>query len=75
LQHDASEAAAMLSEVRTREELEARFERAAAIAFGRPGSSDPELTDAGVVATVLVLREVMHHLGFTRLQLLREDSG
>lgn len=52
----------------TRDALEGLFDRAAAIVLGRPASSDPLFADPRVVAQVLVLREVMHHLGFTRLR-------
>jgi hypothetical protein len=59
---------AALAQARTREELEALFNRAAAIAQGRPASSDPALADPQTVATLVILREVMHHLGFTQLR-------
>jgi len=59
---------APLMQARTREELEALFNRAAAIAQGRPASRDPVLADPEVVAALVILREVMHHLGFTQLQ-------
>ncbi len=48
-----------------RAQLESLFDRAAAIAMGRPASSDPQLADARVIAILLVVREAMHHLGFT----------
>lgn len=60
---------AALGQSFTRDELEALFNRAAAIVLGRPSGSDPQLADASVVAGLLILREVMHHLGFTRLRL------
>lgn len=60
---------AALAQARTRDELEALFNRAAAIAQGRPASSDPALADPETVAALVILREVMHHLGFTQLQI------
>jgi hypothetical protein len=62
-------ALAPLAQARTRDELEALFDRAAAIAQGRPASSDPELADPETVAALVLLREVMHHLGFTQLRI------
>jgi hypothetical protein len=59
------------SDAVTRDQLEDLFNRAAAVAQGRPRSSDPQLAQPQVMATLLVLREVMHHLGFTRLVLAR----
>jgi len=59
---------APLAEARTRDQLEALFDRAAAIAQGRPARSDPALADAEVMAALVIVREVMHHLGFTQLQ-------
>jgi hypothetical protein len=56
------------------EDLEALFQRAAAVALGRPASADPELARGEVVAALVILREVMHHLGFTRLALYRADQ-
>jgi hypothetical protein len=55
----------------TRDQLELLFDRAAAIVLGRPGSSDPALADADAIAELVILREVMHHLGFTGLVLAR----
>lgn len=57
-----------LAAARTRDELESLFDRAAAVAQGRPRSSDPDLADPQRVAALVVLREVMHHLGFIRLE-------
>ena len=59
---------APLAEARTRDQLEALFDRAAAIAQGRPARSDPALAGAEVMAALVIVREVMHHLGFTQLQ-------
>lgn len=51
-----------------RDSLEDLFNRAAAVAQGRPASSDPALADPDMAAWLVLLREVMHHLGFERLQ-------
>jgi len=59
---------AALAEAGTRDRLEALFDRAAAIAQGRPARSDPALANAEVMAALVIVREVMHHLGFTQLQ-------
>ena len=53
----------------TRDQLEELFNRSAAIVLGRPASKDPALAEPGVIAGLLILREVMHHLGFTQLRL------
>ena len=70
-QDDAFAQLAPLADAATREQLESLFQRAVAISEGRPRSSDPQLADPLVMAGLVVLREVMHHLGFTRLQLER----
>lgn len=49
-------------------ELEELFNRAAAVASGRPAASEPVLARADVMASLLILRETMHHLGFARLE-------
>lgn len=49
-------------------ELEELFNRAVAVASGRPASSEPVLARADVMASLLILRETMHHLDFSRLQ-------
>jgi hypothetical protein len=59
---------APLMEAGTRDQLEGLFNRAAAIAQGRPTGSDPALADPQVMAALVILREVMHHLGFTQLR-------
>jgi hypothetical protein len=49
--------------------VEDLFERAAALAQGRPRGSDPVLAQPAVFACLLILREVLHHLGFSGLRL------
>jgi hypothetical protein len=47
-----------------REDMEHLFNRLAAIITGRPASQDILPTTNTFAATLLILREVMHHLGF-----------
>lgn len=49
--------------------IESLFERAAAVAQGRPRAADPVLAQPAVFACLLILREVLHHLGFSTLRL------
>ena len=51
------------------ETIEALFTRAAAVAQGRPAASEPVLAQPAVFACLLILREVLHHLGFSVLLL------
>ncbi|MCG2591929.1 hypothetical protein LZ009_03965 [Ramlibacter sp. XY19] len=51
--------------------IEALFTRAAAVAQGRPAASEPVLAQPAVFACLLILREVLHHLGFPALRLER----
>ena len=53
-----------------RDGLEALFSRATAVVMGRPVAHDPELAQGEVVAALVILREVLHHLGFERLRFL-----
>ena len=39
------------------------------LAQGRPRTADPVLAQPSVFACLLILREVLHHLGFTTLRL------
>lgn len=49
------------------EQVERLFEQLSAVALGRPAVSGGVPTDAAFSATVLVLREFMHHLGFSQI--------
>ncbi len=62
----AGENGTMLS----RENMETVFGRLAALSMGRPVSSDPIPVDARFAAALLILREVMHHLGFDSIGIL-----
>ena len=53
--------------VLSRSSMEQIFGRLAAIISGRPASSDTLPTDNNFAATLLILREVMHHLKFTEI--------
>jgi hypothetical protein len=47
--------------------MEACFVRLAAVVQGRPSTQDVLPTDNGFAAALLILRELMHHLGFDRI--------
>lgn len=49
--------------------VEQLYQRLAAIAEGRPVSQDNVPVNAEFIARVLILREFMHHLGFTQIWL------
>ena len=51
----------------SRSDMENIFNRLAAIISGRPASTDTLPTDNSFAATLLILREVMHHLGFKEI--------
>ena len=59
----------------TIEEVEARFQRLASASLGHPGGlADGPLGSEGAAA-LLILRECMHHLGFTRLMIDELPQG
>lgn len=49
------------------EAMERTFERLAAVTLGRPASREGLPTGAAFAATLLILREVMHHLRFSSI--------
>lgn len=49
--------------------VEAWFQRLSAVAEGRPATSEPTLSKPDVASVLLILRELMHHLGFSSLAL------
>ncbi|WP_114974062.1 alpha/beta hydrolase-fold protein [Rhodoferax ferrireducens] len=49
------------------EAVEETFQRLAAVTLGRPASSEAMPTDAAFAATLLILREFMHHLQFASI--------
>ena len=49
----------------TRDEVEARFERLATAALGQPGALAGMPVDRAGAAALLILRECMHHLGYS----------
>jgi hypothetical protein len=51
----------------TRSKMEDVFSRLAAIITGRPASMDTLPSDLPFAATLLILREFMHHLGFVEI--------
>lgn len=54
----------------SRTDMEHVFGRLAAIISGRPASQDVLPTTNTYAATLLILREVMHHLGFSNITVL-----
>jgi hypothetical protein len=55
-----------------RDNIEAGFSRLAALSEGRPLSLDPLPPDAHFAATLLIIRELMHHLDFSDLRLEKQ---
>ena len=55
----------------SREALELLFTRLAALSMGRPAVKDNLRVDASFSAALLILREVMFHLGFTSINVLQ----
>jgi hypothetical protein len=47
--------------------MERVFDRLASVSLGRPSSQDFLPTDTTFAATLLILRELMHHLGFAAM--------
>lgn len=63
----AAGAAAQGETALTRDAVEQVFNRLAAIVQGRPASQDVIPVDADFAATLLILREFMHHLEFASI--------
>ncbi len=55
--------------------MERTFERLAQVSLGRPASFDGLPADNQVAATLLILREFMHHLRFDDITVLQADSS
>jgi hypothetical protein len=55
----------------SREAMESLFTRLAALSMGRPTAKDDLRVDASFSATLLILREVMFHLGFTFINVMQ----
>jgi hypothetical protein len=51
-------------------QVEDRFNTLAAYSQGRPSASDDPMIQPEAAALLLILRETMHHLGFSKVQLL-----
>lgn len=56
--------------VLTVEQVESAFERLAAVSLGRPAAREGIPEDNEFAATLLIVREFMHHLGFSRITIL-----
>ncbi len=54
----------------SRDRMEQLFGRLAALSMGRPVASDDIPVDREFAATLLILREVMHHLQFDSIKIL-----
>ena len=55
----------------SRVSMEGVFSRLAAIITGLPASQDVLPASTAFAATLLILREVMHHLGFTKISFIK----
>lgn len=51
----------------TRDQLEARFQRLASISLGQPRAQGDPPSEPMAAALLLILRECMHHLGYSGL--------
>lgn len=51
-------------------QVEATFERLAAVSLGRPAAREGLPEGTAFAATLLIVRELMHHLGFPRITIL-----
>lgn len=58
----------------TRDEVEARFERLAAVSLGQAVAAAGIPMDPDAAAALLLLRELMHHLGYQRVVVEDPDS-
>lgn len=56
-------------------EVEQLFRDLAAVALGRPAASSGLPPGAGFAASLLILRECMHHLGFASVQIGEDAAG
>lgn len=54
--------------------MERTFDRLAQVSLGRPASSDTLPTSNSFAATLLILREFMHHLQFADISVLPADA-
>jgi len=62
-------AGGMVRTLLTLDEVEILFNRLVSVSEGRPTSQETLPTDARFVAAMLILREFMHHLHFSRVTL------
>lgn len=56
----------------TRDEVEALFQRMASVSLGNPGAGSDLPAGRRACATLLMLRECMHHLGFEAVRIAAE---
>ena len=55
----------------SREAMESLFNRLAALSMGRPTAKDDLRVDASFSAMILILREIMFHLGFKFINVMQ----
>lgn len=63
------------SPILLREQVEVLFNRVADLISGRPLAQDPLPMEAPFILTLLILRELLHHLGFERIIVLTAPNG
>jgi hypothetical protein len=63
------DAGGMVKKLLTLDEVETLFNRLVSVSAGRPTSQEPLPTDVRFFAAMLILREFMHHLRFSRVTL------
>ncbi len=71
----AAEAAEADSPVLSLDAVEQLYQRLAAIAEGRPVTQDDIPLDSDFVARILILREFMHHLGFSEISFVFDSEA
>lgn len=58
----------------SRDAIEALFQELASIALGMPDPHEPTVTGRDRAASLLILRECMHHLGFDSVRIVHASS-
>ena len=71
----AIQASRLVPTTLTLEQVESLFNRLVAVSEGRPASQETLPTDKCLCASLLILREFMHHLGFMQVTLQTSRDG
>jgi hypothetical protein len=71
----AMQAGGLVQTTLTLDMVESLFNRLVAVSEGRPASQESLPTDKCLFASLLILREFMHHLGFTQVTLQTSRDG